>query len=533
MTVPLACRVMTMPLACRVRAVSVSIMWIGLSDRALEGLYIWEGDNIVAKNYTHWYSGEPNDHAGNEDCIGMYAGILAGYWNDDYCDNEKGYICEKPNGSANADDVRNIMLGETVSGRFLRIYPIDWSNNICLRTEIYGCEGRYFITKRTLVVLAEASQVNIVVTKDWISTTDFYWPLDALLGDQVLGTSSAQIKGNITVSSLLQNNKNVLRFAGYNAFIPVGDFPHQCISDAEACTVATPGCPTGWQRSPDGNVCYGLMLDKKNWFDARASCKKYGAELVSIHSGYRKWVVWIGLNDLGTEGVYTWSDASPLSYTNFANNEPNDWRGMEDCMEMRRYDGKWNDQNCGLQQPFVCRKHNNSVIPPYTMVPPTPGPAVGKCNPTWVNYDKSCYKFVFMELQNWANAQSVCQAGANGNMNGSLVSINNMYEQAFISTVINGYHGNLWIGLNDIHTEGTYAWIDNNPVTFVNWEKGKPSYSYYSDCVDMMTTKASLGRWDVQACTNFHGYICEAAALPLGPTPGLVLSFCDKKSFAI
>lgn len=86
--------------------VLIQDLWIGLSDRTVEGMYIWEGDQTVAKNYTNWYSGEPNDHAGNEDCIGIYNGILAGYWNDDYCDFTKGYICEKPNGKKRIIDTR-------------------------------------------------------------------------------------------------------------------------------------------------------------------------------------------------------------------------------------------------------------------------------------------------------------------------------------------------------------------------------------------------------------------------------------------
>lgn len=34
------------------------------------------------------------------------------------------------------------MLDEKISGRFIRIYPQTWSNNICIRVEIYGCEGQ-------------------------------------------------------------------------------------------------------------------------------------------------------------------------------------------------------------------------------------------------------------------------------------------------------------------------------------------------------------------------------------------------------
>ena len=50
--------------------------------------------------------------------------------------------------------------------------------------------------------------------------------------------------------------------------------------------VVTPGCPEGWQRSPDGSRCFGLLFDHKNWQDARQACKVYGADLASFHSRY-------------------------------------------------------------------------------------------------------------------------------------------------------------------------------------------------------------------------------------------------------
>ena len=61
-------------------------------------MYRWESDNSLA-NYTHWGTEEPNDYAGVEDCVAVYGGGSAGFWNDDYCDSEKYYICEKPGGT--------------------------------------------------------------------------------------------------------------------------------------------------------------------------------------------------------------------------------------------------------------------------------------------------------------------------------------------------------------------------------------------------------------------------------------------------
>ena len=72
-------------------------MWIGLSDSSIEGTFQWEADNSLI-NYTHWATEEPNDFGDVEDCVEVVSGAVAGFWNDDFCDSEKLYICERPGG---------------------------------------------------------------------------------------------------------------------------------------------------------------------------------------------------------------------------------------------------------------------------------------------------------------------------------------------------------------------------------------------------------------------------------------------------
>ena len=63
--------------------------WIGLSDTAVEGTYVWT-DGLEA-TYTDWGNGKPS--AGNtEDCVRLMSGF--GVWNDDYCRRKRAYICE-------------------------------------------------------------------------------------------------------------------------------------------------------------------------------------------------------------------------------------------------------------------------------------------------------------------------------------------------------------------------------------------------------------------------------------------------------
>ena len=66
--------------------------WIGLNDRRNESQFVWsDGTPYNASVYSNWYPGEPNDNGGAEDCVELYRTS----WNDNGCEGEYGYICEK------------------------------------------------------------------------------------------------------------------------------------------------------------------------------------------------------------------------------------------------------------------------------------------------------------------------------------------------------------------------------------------------------------------------------------------------------
>ena len=54
-----------------------------------------------------------------------------------------------------------------------------------------------------------------------------------------------------------------------------------------------------------------------------------------------------GLSDYcNEEGVFTWkSDGSSLDYTNWKENEPNNYLDNEDCVQLN-HDSQWNDLRC-------------------------------------------------------------------------------------------------------------------------------------------------------------------------------------------
>ena len=52
---------------------------------------------------------------------------------------------------------------------------------------------------------------------------------------------------------------------------------------------------------------------------------------------------------------YKWTDGSVYRYKNWGAGEPNDFLGTDDCVEYNKNPGYWNDNNCYVAKPFVCK----------------------------------------------------------------------------------------------------------------------------------------------------------------------------------
>ena len=70
---------------------------------------------------------------------------------------------------------------------------------------------------------------------DWISGTDYYWPLDWVVDGKALGTVLATVVGNVTIPKEKQNERNVFHFQASHAYLDAGQFTGQCITDTEDC----------------------------------------------------------------------------------------------------------------------------------------------------------------------------------------------------------------------------------------------------------------------------------------------------------
>ena len=129
----------------------------------------------------------------------------------------------------------------------------------------------------------------------------------------------------------------------------------------------TDGCPLAPLSIPGysnlgslGSSTYFLSNASTNAVNAGNQATALGGHLVVISSAAENSFVataaggraWIGLDDVDSEGKFNWVTGEAVSYSNWANNEPNNDLGIEDYVEINRFGpGLWNDLpvNIGLR----------------------------------------------------------------------------------------------------------------------------------------------------------------------------------------
>ncbi len=134
------------------------------------------------------------------------------------------------------------------------------------------------------------------------------------------------------------------------------------LTSHQLCQAAT---VVGSRVNPANGHTYHLIRDDDgisgvSWTDAEAEAIDLGGHLVTINDaaenawilsafpggGANDFYVWIGLNDVASEGTFVWSSGEPVTYTNWFTGEPNDFNGIEDYVHIYNFPStnyRWND----------------------------------------------------------------------------------------------------------------------------------------------------------------------------------------------
>jgi hypothetical protein len=127
-----------------------------------------------------------------------------------------------------------------------------------------------------------------------------------------------------------------------------------------------PECFQGDENIASGGSCYMLFTTNASHSAADSRCELLGGHLVQISSGSENSLVagllvsdaWIGLDDIASEGVFTWdlgaNGSAPLGgYHPWASFEPST---SDDCVQLEHGSETWEGRPCTDSRDYVCER---------------------------------------------------------------------------------------------------------------------------------------------------------------------------------
>ncbi|XP_035511844.1 macrophage mannose receptor 1 [Morone saxatilis] len=507
--------------------------WTGLSNTDDRSTFKWTTRRKVT--FTNFNVGMPDRKQG---CAAMTTGVFAGLWDVVSCSSKEKYICKKP-----AEGVQVTTVPPTTPALSCES---GWTpvakRNVCYKL--------YKKTKNLRKTWHEAQDFCRAIGGDLMSIHSMqdlnnapFHSFDAAWIGFSLGTNKGFVWSDGSASDFENwgfgepNNHNdnehcaELQFyygrhwndrhcEAYNNWICQ---IRKGVTPKPEPVIVAPVYNTtedGWLIYNDTQ--YLINSDKLAMEAARVFCKKGFGELAVITGESERKFLWKQVAK-GSEGQYyigmtvnldksfSWLDGTPVTYTAWEQNEPNFANNDENCVTMYKSMGYWNDINCGLELPSICKRSSSFI---NATMAPTTIPS-GGCAPEWLAFQGKCYKFsVGNDKMKWQEARTHCI-----NQGGNLVSILSEKEQAFLTTQMMRYNGDLWIGMNDVNWEMHFVWTDGRAISYTNWAKGHPSsvhddrYMFSDesyDCVMMVGgTSKITGFWKVEDCNSKHSFICK------------------------
>lgn len=80
------------------------------------------------------------------------------------------------------------------------------------------------------------------------------------------------------------------------------------------------------------------------------------------------------------------------------------------------------------------------------------------------------HTYYLLNADTWTSSEARART-----LGGHLVTINDVTENQWVYDTFDGANKSLWIGLTDLAKEGTFVWVNGQPVTYTNWNGGEPN----------------------------------------------------------
>jgi len=117
------------------------------------------------------------------------------------------------------------------------------------------------------------------------------------------------------------------------------------------------------------------------------------------------------------------------------------------------------------------------------------------------------------QSKNWADANDYCST----TYGTTLATVRDAAEMDAVESLFSSIGGNLWIGLNDLSSEGTWVWVSGwdceGDCDLDWWHSGEPNNSGDEDCAEVWTTYST----NDMSCSASRYFVCDGYSV-MGPT---------------
>uniref|UniRef100_A0A665USI8 Mannose receptor, C type 2 n=1 Tax=Echeneis naucrates TaxID=173247 RepID=A0A665USI8_ECHNA len=303
------------------------------------------------------------------------------------------------------------------------------------------------------------------------------------------------------------------------------DLPYICkrvnVTGTIPPTPSTPhqpaGCPDGWASYQ--HKCFRVFdqSHRVTWSAAKLKCEPQGGALAVVSNHLEQAFIttllnnasvdlWVGLTS-DSKGHFQWAKTSLLSYTNWAPGEPLDNSGphhnktrvlttptyRHSCHVLSsKNTGMWASRACEMESNgYICQRHQGvmSVITTasFALKP--------------VELGGVTYRVVEKRLD-WTGALHLCES-----LNGTLATVKDPYQQAYLTLLINSLRRPAWIALYN-YGGRSFTWLGEEEVSYSNWKYGEPNQM--AGCGHMTTT----GQWTMTPCdAKLEAAICQISGM--------------------
>ncbi|XP_055351238.1 uncharacterized protein LOC129597631 [Paramacrobiotus metropolitanus] len=318
------------------------------------------------------------------------------------------------------------------------------------------------------------------------------------------------------------------------------------IEKNETCGESSHG---DWFYHPQSDSCFLVSRFDVNWGNAETLCNSAQAHLATVEADQQDFLTtvlgkqagnatqfWIGLRlrDVATN-QHAWVDGSTSYFRAWAPGEPHPF-GVEACVTMDSRTGKWKDEVCGVDFPYVCKKRRTPIVPTVTPTPPASYETWGCPCPNCVPFRESCYYFSAALTQaGWNTAHTNCKfiyPNDDFSKQSHLLSIHDILEESFVVAQMGKDRVDRWMGLFEDSQKQSFFYTDDTPLDYTNWDFNEPiPYPQEPLCVYILGEAGRAGRWNDHFCRTRLPYICKVKKDPqfpaVAPTQNCPAGFTD------